>query len=80
MIEVLILVLPKQRYTVKLQDCLQVISSDVPCLSNKTSVEVWRWARRHRAKVYNEAFLPTHVEGNYVILHANSQLNQTTQN
>lgn len=56
--EILVLKTNSRIYRVKIGPLDLVIESDVPYLLGKYSSDVWRWARRHLAKVYNNDFLP----------------------
>ncbi len=48
-------------YRVKVGPLDLVIESELPILLGKYSADVWRWARQHVAKVYNEDFLPNEL-------------------
>ena len=48
-------------YRIKIGTFDQVTESDIPCLNGMRSADVWRWARRRFAKVYNSDFLPANM-------------------
>jgi hypothetical protein len=56
--EILVLKTNSRIYRVKIGPLDMVTESDVPNLLGRYSADVWRWARRHLAKVYNNDFLP----------------------
>lgn len=56
--ETLILVIKQTHYRVCLNNYTTVSQTDIAVLLNKSVSDVWRWARRHRAKVYFEEFQP----------------------
>jgi hypothetical protein len=59
--EILVLKTNSRIYRVKIGPLDLVMESDVPVLLGKYSSDVWRWARRHLAKVYNGDFLPAEL-------------------
>jgi hypothetical protein len=56
--EILILKTIARTFRVKIGPLDLVTESELPILLGKRSASVWRWARRHLAKVYNGDFLP----------------------
>ena len=49
------------QYRVILGDYQTVIDSEMPALKGKTATDVWKWARMHMARVYNDEFLPPYL-------------------
>lgn len=59
--EMLVIKTTSRLYRIKIGSCNLVTESDIPTLIGKYSPDVWRWARRRLAKVYNGDFLPDHL-------------------
>ena len=51
----------QHQYRVTLCDYGAVLESEMPALVGKTATDVWKWARIHMAKVYNDEFLPPYL-------------------
>lgn len=56
-----LLIVTKSKYYAVTSENDTIVSSDLLFLSGKPIKELWRWARTHYAKVYNQDYLPSRL-------------------